>query len=290
MIASMAGWSERVTPLRTGVDLHLVEAGEGEPVVLLHGFPEFWYSWRAQIPALAAAGHHVLAPDLRGYNLSSRPSGISNYSIDALGDDVIALIEQLDTSVALVGHDWGGVIAWRIASRRPELLRRLVVINIPHPRALRRALRSPLQWVRFGYLLFFQLPILPELLLRAGNYRLLRTTLRRLIRNERALSPAAMEHYLAAWSRPGALRAMLDYYRALLRRTPRQQAKRAAPDGAVPTLLVWGAGEPVFRGRAFRWSAELAPEVRLVRVENAGHFAHQDQPERVNELLIDFLR
>jgi epoxide hydrolase 4 len=290
MIAPMAGWSERVVTLRTGVDLHLVEAGEGRPVILLHGFPEFWYSWRAQIPALAAAGFHVVAPDLRGYNLSSRPSGIENYSIDALSDDVIALIEQFGGSVALVGHDWGGVIAWQVSRRSPRLLRKLVIINIPHPRAIRRALRSPGQWARFSYQLFFQPPFLPELLLRARNYWLLRTALRRLIRNERALSTTDMERYVAAWSHPGALRAMLDYYRALFRRSRLPRLKRTASDGGVPTLLIWGAGEPVFPGRSFRWSEEMDPETQLVRLENAGHFAQHDQPERVNELLIGFLR
>jgi epoxide hydrolase 4 len=162
------------------VTLHVVEAGTGPLVVLLHGFPEFWYSWRHQIPALAAAGLRVVAPDLRGCNLSDKPRGQAAYRVRELAADVAGLIAACgEEQAAVVGHDWGGAVAWALAIRHPERVERLVIVNSPHPLRFLAAVRQPAQLARSWYMLLFQLPWLPEALLRAGGFKALRRTLRR---------------------------------------------------------------------------------------------------------------
>ena len=179
MAEDIAGpWSHHQA-IVNGVRLHYVEAGEGPLVVLLHGFPEFWYAWRDQIPALAAAGYRVVAPDMRGYNLSEKPPGVTSYRLEHLTADVAALIRQLGAERAtVVGHDWGGAVAWQLPVFHPEVVERLAVLNAPHPGALLRELRTLEQLRRSWYIAFFQLPWLPELALRAGDAALLRRMLR----------------------------------------------------------------------------------------------------------------
>src|SRR4051794_731441 len=156
-------WTHRHAEVN-GVRLHYVEAGQrGRPaVVLLHGFPEFWYSWRNQIPALAAAGFHVIAPDMRGYNTSGKPPRVRDYRVETLVDDVVSLARQVGGRVHLVGHDWGGVVAWLTAMWRPDVVDRLAVLNVPHPVPyLREVRRGFVQLLRSWYVFFFQLPWLP---------------------------------------------------------------------------------------------------------------------------------
>ena len=188
-----------------GVRFHYAEAGHGPLVLLLHGFPEFWYGWRRQMPALAKAGFRVVAPDLRGYNLTERPAGVPQYRLPLLVEDVVQLITALgETSAGLVGHDWGGMIAWYVAMHHPRLVRRLAILNAPHPAAYRRELRrfSSQAW-RSAYAAFFQLPLLPERLLRARGFALLR----RALRGGPARDPEDMKRYIDALARPGALTA-----------------------------------------------------------------------------------
>lgn len=201
-----------------GIRLHWVEAGRGPLVVLLHGFPEFWYSWRVQISALADAGFRVVAPDQRGYNRSEKPRELRAYRMDALAGDVVALIRHLGEERAVVaGHDWGGAVAWHLARRRPEVLDRLVILNAPHPAAYRRALRTSDQLLRSWYIFFFQLPWLPELAIRAFDYRVLERVLRRDPVRPDAFTDADVARYKEALSRPGALRGALSWYRANFR-------------------------------------------------------------------------
>src|SRR5512139_1805227 len=164
---------EHSTIKTNGIRLHIVQAGpkSGTPVVLLHGFPEFWYGWRKQIPALAKAGCRVIVPDQRGYNLSDKPKGIKSYCVNHLVDDVVGLIDALDyEKVNLVGHDWGALVSWMLAIQHPERLHRLGILNVPHPAVMKRFLqRDPEQMARSLYALFFQLPWLPELSLRLFN-------------------------------------------------------------------------------------------------------------------------
>jgi pimeloyl-ACP methyl ester carboxylesterase len=272
-----------------GVRLHFVEAGSGPLVVLLHGFPEFWYCWRWQVPALAAADFRVLVPDLRGYNLSDKPPGVGNYRLGALVDDVVALIDHAGGErAAVVGHDWGGAIAWALAMRHPQRVERLAILNAPHPAAFRRELANPAQWLRSWYMLFFQLPWLPEWLLRAGDFALLERTFRHQTRNPLAFTPDDIALYKQALRQPGALTATLNYYRALFR-FPREIAGRPAPIRA-PTLLIWGERDQYLGIGMSRHLERWVPGIRVERLPGISHWVQTDDPERVNRLLIEHLQ
>jgi epoxide hydrolase 4 len=273
-----------------GIRLHVVQTGPvtGPLVLMLHGFPEFWYGWRHQLPALAAAGYRVWAPDLRGYNESEKPRGVTAYRLEVLAADVIGLIDAAGQGQAcLVGHDWGGVIAWYVASHAPHRLHRMAVINAPHGAAMRWQLRRhPAQWLRSAYVGWFQLPWLPELVNRLGRGRLLARALRQSSRPG-TFTPADLERYREAWSQPHALGAMLNWYRALLRRPPRRPTPRPI---TVPTLLLWGAND-IFLGREMAHaSIEQCQQGQLVMFEEATHWVHHEQSVRVNALLETFLR
>jgi len=273
------------------VRLHYVEAGEGPLLVLLHGFPDFWYGWRFQIPALAGAGFRVVVPDMRGYNLSSRPEGVSAYAPAKLAGDVRDLIAERGGSPAFVaGHDWGAAVAWLTAIRHPEAVRRLAVLNVPHPRRMVEALRRPgRQLLRSWYMFFFQLPWLPERFVAAGDWR----GLRQPFEDARpgAFTLADIARYQEAWSQPGAVTAMLNYYRAAMRRPPGGATGRSLAPVQAPTLIIWGE-------RDRHLGAELAeprpgdvPHLeRVVRLPDASHWVQHDEPDRVSELLIDFFR
>jgi pimeloyl-ACP methyl ester carboxylesterase len=272
-----------------GLRLHLVEAGTGPPVVLLHGFPEFWYSWRRQLPALAAAGWHAVAPDLRGYNESDKPPNVHDYRLRHLVDDVAGLIAALGERQAhVVGHDWGGVIAWKLAMLRPDLVNRLVILNAPHPAAFARALRRPAQWLRSLYMLFFQVPWLPECLLSARDFTLLARTLRREPVSPDAFPAADVTHYKHALARRGALTAALNYYRAMFRYP--SELRRGFRPIAAPTLLIWGERDRYLGIGMTDGLTRWVPNLQVVRIPNASHWVQNDAPERVNELLLNFLR
>jgi pimeloyl-ACP methyl ester carboxylesterase len=271
------------------VRLHYVEAGEGPLVVLLHGFPEFWYSWREQIPALAAAGFCVVAPDMRGYNLSSKPRAVSAYAGDKLAADVRDLIhERGERSARLVGHDWGGAVAWTTAMNHPQEIDRLAVLNLPHLRRFLHALRrDPRQLVKSWYMFFFQLPWLPERLARVRNWEGLRRPLER-DSSPGAFTPADMERYIEAWSQPGAVRTMINYYRAAFRQPPWAIERGIRPIPA-PTLVIFGERDSYLRHELAEPYPDDVPNLeRVVRLPEASHFVQNDAPERVNELLIEF--
>lgn len=276
-----------------GVKLHYVEAHPAARIgglcLLLHGFPEFWYSWRHQIPALAAAGFHVLAPDLRGYNLSDKPSGISSYRIEELLGDVRGLIDHKGAERAvIVGHDWGGVIAWQLALHHPRVVEKLIILNAPHPAAYWREMRSWRQRFKSWYILFFQLPALPELLLSADNFAWIDRVFRRQPVNPQAFRPADIHRYKRALSRSGALTAALNYYRGLWHDT-----RRAAPYDApinAPVLLLWGERDAYASPQLTEGLGAWVPNLRIVRFADVSHWIQNDAPERVNRLLIEFLR
>lgn len=270
------------------VRLHYVEAGAGPLVVLLHGFPEFWYSWRHQIAALAAAGFRVVAPDLRGYNLSSRPASISAYRTGRLAGDVRELIhERGETSALLAGHDWGAAVAWATAMSHPDAVRRLAILNLPHPRRLARALRDPRQLAKSWYMFFFQLPWLPERLARAQRWSALRRGLERDPRPG-TFTAQDIDRYVEAWSQPGALRGMINYYRAAFRHRPGPSGSGLRPVTA-PTLVIFGERDRYLRHQLAEPDLADVPNLeRVVRIPGASHWVQNDEPERVNELLIEF--
>lgn len=283
-----ADWRHREAVVN-GVRLHYVEAGEGPPVVLLHGFPDFWYSWRLQIPALARAGFRVLAPDLRGYNLSEKPPGIASYRLPLLIDDVVGLIRHAGAErAAVVGHDWGGVIAWHLAMNRPEHLERLAILNAPHPALFQRALRRPAQRRRSWYILFFQLPYLPELVCRWHRFALLRRTLMTGAVSRGRAGKQDLARYVEALHRPGALTAALNYYRAVVRDT-RRGAMPAPRVIDVPTLVLWGERDPYLGPWLTEGLEEWVSDLRLERFPRAGHWVHVQAAEQVNRSLVGFL-
>jgi pimeloyl-ACP methyl ester carboxylesterase len=282
-----AAWTHRWAAVN-GVRLHYVEAGSGPVVVLLHGFPEFWYSWRAQIAALAAAGFRVLALDMRGYNESDKPPGVENYRLEKLTADVAGLIRQAGAECAhVVGHDWGGAVAWAVAMHRPEVVRRLAVLNAPHPAAYQRELRRPGQLLRSWYVLFFQVPWVPEWLLSAGDYALLERALRREPLSPGAFTDVDIQRYKEALARPGALTATISYYRAAFRHSLTIQ--RSLRPIAAPTLLVWGEQDRYLVPRLTEGLESWVPRLRVERLR-ASHWVQKDASEEVNRLLIDFFR
>jgi pimeloyl-ACP methyl ester carboxylesterase len=272
-----------------GLRLHYVEAGTGPPVILLHGFPEFWYSWRRQIPALANAGFHAVAPDLRGYNRSDKPRGIEAYRLGRLVDDVAGLIGHTGATRAVVaGHDWGGVIAWGLAMRRPDLVDRLIILNAPHPAAFFRELRRPAQLLKSWYVCFFQVPWLPESIFRAGDFALLERTLRRDPVQPGAISPEDIACYKRALRRPGALTAAINYYRAAFRQ--RRVLRPSVRPIDTPTLLIWGERDRYLGIRLLDGLEPWVPHLHISRLADASHWVQQEAPDQVNRLMIEFLQ
>lgn len=254
--------------------------------MLLHGFPQFWYAWRRQLPALART-HHVVALDLRGYNLSDRPA--RGYDIVTLSDDIRGVIAALgEREATLVGHDWGGLVAWATAIRAPDVVSRLAILNAPHPAVALRHGRSLAQMRRSSYIGFFQLRGLAERAIARDDF----AALRRIFRVDDPagawLSDVDIERYVAALGRPGALEAALAYYRAL----PRANSYFALSPMRVlhmPTLVLWGEldralGVPLLDGLD-HWASDL----RVRRFPTASHWLNEQEPEQVNTELLGFL-
>jgi pimeloyl-ACP methyl ester carboxylesterase len=278
------------TALREGyadvgdVTLHYVEAGEGPLVVLLHGFPEFWYGWREQIAPLVKAGFRVVAPDLRGYNLSSKPGAFTDYTADKPAADIRGLIRALGSeSATVVGHDWGGSIAWTLAMNNPEVVDRLVILNAAHPRKLNEGLKNPRQLLRSWYFFYFQFPGSPERRAARKDWKFFKGFLRDA---RPAYTEQEMDQYREAWSQPGAAKGMIDYYRAAVRLGSKQ---KVLPISA-PTLVIWGQGDRYLGADLAEPHKEDVPNlVRVERLPDASHWVHHDEADRVNELLVDFL-
>ncbi|HLM74283.1 MAG TPA: alpha/beta fold hydrolase [Polyangiaceae bacterium] len=272
-----------------GVSLHVVTDGpeKGPLVLMLHGFPEYWYSWRHQIPFFAERGFRVWAPDQRGYNESDKPDGVAAYNVDELAKDVIGLIDASGRDkVYLVGHDWGAAVAWWTAMRYPERLHKLAVLNVPHPTVMEHTMKTSLKQLRKSwYIFFFQLPFLPELGFKRGDGREMAEAVRRTARRG-TFSDEDLEKYREAWAKPGAVTAMLNWYRAVFRaRPPTPKDIRIK----VPTLLIWGARDVALGREMAQPSVDLCDDGRLVILEEATHWVQHDEPKRVNQLLGDFL-
>ncbi|MBP8292948.1 MAG: alpha/beta hydrolase, partial [Caldilineaceae bacterium] len=246
------------------LDFHVVMAGpaDGPLLLLLHGFPEFWYGWRRQIPALAAAGYHVWAPDQRGYNRSAKPRRVSDYDIDLLARDVIGMIDASGRrQVHLVGHDWGAAVAWWVAGHHPERLASLTILNVPHLHVMKEAiLHNPAQRRRSWYIYFFQLPWLPELSLADRNWT---NAVRSLKGSSRrgTFSNDDLAAYRQAWAQPGAMTGMLNWYRAAAR-----SFFRLGNLGRirVPTLMLWGAQDIALGRELAQPSIDQCDDGRLV--------------------------
>ena len=271
-----------------GVMLHAVAAGpqDGPLVILLHGFPEFWFGWRRQIEPLAAAGFRVLVPDQRGYNLSSKPEAVRAYTLDVVAEDVLGLAAALGRSkFALVGHDWGGALAWHVTARNPDRIERAVILNGPYLAATRGYARShPGQMLRSWYIGLFQVPWLPERLLSVADFAWLR---RALIRTSLpgAFQADDLERYREAWAQPGALTAMLNWYRAL----PLQARSLLVERLAVPVRVIWGDRDPWLQRGIAEASLALCERGEVFHLSDATHWVQHERPADVNRLMVEFL-
>lgn len=272
-----------------GIRLYTAVAGpeDGPLVLLLHGFPEFSYGWKHQIGALADQGYRVMAPDQRGYNVSSKPEGAENYTLNLLRDDIVEIILWSGKEKAVViGHDWGGAVAWQLAATRPELVEKLIAINIPHPLAMPKVMmRNPLQWVRSSYMAYFQIPQLPEKMMAADDFRFMEQAMKNTSRKN-TFSKEDFENYKEAWAQKGALSGMLNWYRALSNGSFRQTPEKKIE---VPVRILWGIGDQFLSPQLAKESLNFCEDAELVFIGQATHWVHHEQPEIVNQLIQEFL-
>ena len=269
-----------------GQRLHYVEAGEGPLVVLLHGFPEFWYAWRQQIKPLADAGFRVVVPDTRGYNLSSKPDDVAAYDVALLAADIKGLIHERGAeSAMLAGHDWGGSIAWTVAMNHPEVVDRMAILNAAHPRKLSQGLHHPSQLRRSWYFFFFALPDLPETVVHANNWHFFR----HFLHDARPpFTPEETDRYVEAWSQPGASTGMINYYRSSVRQD-QKKAEAALRPLQAPTLVIWGDRDGYLGSDLAEPEHDDVPNLdRVEHLPDASHWVHHDEAERVSQLLVDF--
>jgi pimeloyl-ACP methyl ester carboxylesterase len=265
-----------------GIQLHTALAGpeKGEPVILLHGFPEAWFGWEKQINSLAEAGFRVIAPDQRGYNLSDKPAGVESYRIRSLVKDILGLARSLGLkNFNLAGHDWGAMVAWSLALTVPRRVKRLAIANVPHPAVFARYLRShPSQMLRSWYIAFFQLKGLPEKFVKAANWRFLAAALPDYWVEDQ------LERYRESWSQPGAITAMINWYRAA---GLGSQSGRSPSIVEPETLIIWGQQDPHLSWQMAELSLEHCRQGELVLFKDASHWVQHDRPEEVGQLLIE---
>lgn len=279
-----------------GIATEFVEAGElrfemltsGDPnserlALLLHGFPELAYSWRYQMPLLARLGYRVWAPNQRGYGKTTRPKHRRDYHLDRLLADTAALIDVSGAkSVTLIGHDWGGIVGWMFALRRIRALDRFVVMNLPHPQRFYEALQQKAQRRRSRYATFFQIPWLPEFLFRLGGARAIGEAFHSMAIDKTRFPPEVLNVYKSAALEPGALTAMLNWYRA--NRFPSTFGE-ATPVLETPTLMIWGE-EDTALGKEMTYQTDLlVRDFTLRYLPDVSHWVQQEAPEAVNEIL-----
>jgi pimeloyl-ACP methyl ester carboxylesterase len=263
--------------------------------MLLHGFPDTSAAWRHQIPALVEAGYRVCAPDLRGYGGSDKPGKVSDYDLDPLSDDVAAMIRAIGAErAAVVGHDWGGGVAWHFAQRHPAYLTRLVVMNCPHPKVFADVLRTSFSQVRRSwYMFFFQIPWIPEWLTRRKPREFVERTFRGLAANKEAFTDADLDHAAKSIALPGAARGGINYYRAAFRKSPWQLKKRIefwSTPIAVPTMLIWGLQDSALGQELIEPNRHLVSgSYELVEIQESSHWVQQEAPEQVNQALLRHL-
>jgi pimeloyl-ACP methyl ester carboxylesterase len=288
MVKQLETWQHRDI-ITNSIRMHYVTLGDGPLVVLLHGFPEFWFSWRYQIPFIADLGYKVVAPDLRGYNDTEKPR--SGYDIATLLRDIVGLIRGLGYEKAtIIGHDWGGGLAWAFAAEYPEMTERLIVMNAPHPARLLQELRTWKQLRKSWYIFAFQIPYLPEYLAGRRHAELVGTMIYSAAVHKEAFPPDVLAHYRDAMSKPGALRAGINYYRSMVQH-PSQSMAIIQPGRkiTVPTLLIWGEQDIALDISLTQGLEQWVSMLQIRRIADSGHWVQQEQPELVNSYLREFL-
>ncbi|ASK87354.1 alpha/beta fold hydrolase [Sphingorhabdus sp. SMR4y] len=283
----------------SGISIHWVEAngqtfevakaGSGRKLALcLHGFPELNYSWRHQIPLLVDMGYTVWAPNLRGYGGSSKPEGMECYRLNMLVQDVAALIDASGAEdVTLIAHDWGAIIAWHFAILKIRPLTRLVIMNVPHPKCAQREMKHWYQLKKSWYIFFFQLPWLPEKMLGRDTARPVKQAFAKMAIDKSRFPDRELQVYADAASRLGALRSMINYYRALLRTSDARNIGDGMVD--IPTLMIWGEEDTAIDIRCTDGTEEWVPDLELHRLPGVSHWVQQEAPEKVNAILRKWL-
>ena len=276
-----------------GIKLHYVMSGKGPLLIFLHGFPEFWYAWKAQLREFGGE-YRAVAPDMRGYNLSEKPADLESYQIRNLIQDVRALAEHLGHGkFVLVGHDWGGAVAWAYALAHPETLEKLVIVNAPHPGIFARELtQNAAQQKASEYMTFFQQPDAPEQMLSADNHAALVNIVMGAGLQSGAFTEEDKQAYLAAWSQPGALTGGLNYYRAA--RVGPALSGNFAPDPTrlvvnVPTLVIWGEQDTALLPGNLDGLDQFVPNLTVKRIPDGSHWVIHEKPQEINRLIREFL-
>ncbi len=271
-----------------GINFEVATMGTGDRLALcLHGFPEHAYSWRYQMPLLARLGYRVWAPNLRGYGNTDSPQEVSAYKTRTLVEDIAGLIKAAGAKeTLLIAHDWGGVLAWSLAMYQPHLIDRLIILNLPHPACFARELRKPPQLFKSWYIYFFQLPWLPELMLRRNNARATSGVIRGTSRNPARFPAEDLEVYRANAARPGGLTAMINWYRALLRGGGlRRSMPQNIPTINIPTLFLWGDADSALSINTTRGTEKYVSNLTFRVFPGVSHWIQQEAPEAVNAML-----
>ncbi|MDT8859734.1 alpha/beta hydrolase [Alkalihalobacillus sp. MEB130] len=272
-----------------GITIHTAVAGpkDGPLVILLHGFPEFWYGWKNQIGPLAEAGNLVVAPDQRGYNVSDKPEEVDQYTLDVLRDDIIGIITHFNKEKAsVIGHDWGGAVAWHLGATRPEYVDTLIPINMPHPAVLEKIMmKCPSQFIRSFYILLFQIPFIPEKALVANRFQLMKSSILHTC-CPNSFTEIELEHYIQSWDQPNALTAMLNWYRAIRLGSLMQVPKKEI---TIPVRMLWGKNDPFLSLKLAKESIKLCSNGELVLIDDATHWVHHEQVNIVNRFLLTYL-
>ena len=272
--------------ISNGIKLHYVTQGEGSLMLMLHGFPEFWYSWRHQISEFAK-DFKVVALDLRGYNDSDKPSNQSAYVMDEFVKDVEGVIKGLGyEKCVLVGHDWGGAIAWNFAYDYPQMVEKLIVLNLPHPAKFAEGFKYPQQLLKSWYIFLFQLPFLPEFLLQLSDYKAIEIAFTNFATNKNNFTPADIKAYKDAAAKPGAITAMLSYYRNVFQQRVINQNWRVLE---VPTLMIWGENDVALSKELTYGTEAYVKDFQIKYIPNSSHWVQQDAPLLVNQYMREFL-
>jgi pimeloyl-ACP methyl ester carboxylesterase len=273
-----------------GLTFEVAEAGTGDHLVLcLHGFPELNYSWRHQMPLLAGMGYRVWAPNQRGYSDGARPGAVSEYSADRIVADAAALFDASGAKkLTLMAHDWGGAIAWMFAINRVRAIERLIVMNLPHPMCFAEALRHGPQRRRSWYIAFFQLPWLPERMMLRGDAAGIRNAFRGMAVDKTRFPDAVLDVYAKAAQRPGAMTAMINWYRAAARHRDRMKLVNGGRV-EVPTLIVWGEEDKALGLETLDGTERYAADLTIRRLPGVSHWVQQEAPEAVNAIVEEWL-
>ena len=283
-----AEWHEDYI-IANGINLHYVTQGEGPLILMLHGFPEFWYSWRHQIPEFAH-DYKVVALDLRGYNESDKPKKLEEYKMEELVEDVKEVIQGLGyESCILVGHDWGGAIAWNFAYTYPDLVDKLIVMNMPHPAKFMEGIKTPQQLLRSWYVFLFQLPWLPEMLFHWNDYKVIDSLFLETAIDKTAFSPTDLEAYKDAAAQRGALTAMFNYYRNVVSELFSDKQRKWDVLN-IPTLMIWGENDHALGKELTDGTEKYVNNLQIKYIPQCSHWVQQEQPLLVNQYMHEFLQ